>query len=167
MQQNIYDNPGTPATFKSSGGTVTFTPSATPLASGNGRVSNQWDRGAGAQPAKYKWRAQTRWAATAAAGDQLRIYLVTSDGTYVDGGVATTDQDLSSETALSANCQQVGAIRSTGASQVEISSGVCYIDDRYVNLVFWNGSATKALTATASDHFFSLTPIPDAIQTLA
>jgi hypothetical protein len=160
--QKVYETPGSAVSFRGSGGTITFAPQNE--GAGRGRISNQWDRGAGSQPARFKWRMKIRWAATAASGDTLRIYLVTSDGTNPDGTLSASDAELTSETPLLNNCQFIGAVVSAGASQVEVSSGVCLIHDRYVQAAVWNGSATKALTNTETEHILTLIPIPDDIQ---
>ena len=110
---------------------------------------------------------RTCWAATAASGDALRIYLVTSDGTNADGTLSSTDAELTRETPLLNNCQFIGAVISAGVSQVEVSSGVCLIHDRYIQVAVWNGSATKALSNTEVDHVFTLVPTPDDIQAVA
>jgi hypothetical protein len=164
MANNIYANPGTPITFQSSGGSAVLTP--TSVAAGAGRISAQFDRGAGAQPALYRWRAFTKWLASPAVGDQLRLYLVTSDGTNQDGnGLGTADAAVASEAELSANCQQFGSvIAGAAASQTEAQSGFVEIRERYISVAIWDGSATKALTATATDTAISLTPWPDQIQ---
>jgi hypothetical protein len=160
--QKIYETPGSVVTVRGSGGTLAMTPQNE--AASKGRISTQCDRGAGSQPARYKWRMKTRWAATPTSGDTLRIYLVTSDGASPDGTLAASDAELSSETPLLNNCQFIGAVVSAGVSQVEVSSGVCMIHDRYVQVAVWNGAATKALTNTESDHVFTLIPIPDDVQ---
>ena len=160
--QKVYQSPGAATTFRGTGGSVTITPQNE--GSGKGRISNPWDRGPGAQPARYKWRMRTRWAATAANGESLRLYLVTSDGTNPDGTLPAADAELTSETPLLNNCPFIGAVVSAGVNQVEVASGICLIHDRYVQLAVWNGSATKALTNTETDHIFTLTPIPDDIQ---
>lgn len=160
--QKIYETPGTTVAFRGSGGSITLTPQNE--AAAKGRISNPWDRGAGSQPARYKWRMKTRWAATATSGESLRIYLVTSDGTNPDGTLSAADAELAAETPLLNNCQFIGAVISSGADQVEVSSGLCMIHDRYVQVAVWNGSAAKAMTNTESDHIFTLIPIPDDIQ---
>jgi hypothetical protein len=160
--QKIYETPGSIVTFRGSGGTIALTPQNEGV--GKGRISNAWDRGAGAQPARYKWRMRTRWAVTANSGDTLRIYLVTSDGTNPDGTLSASDAELTSEAPLLNNCQFIGSVASAGVSQVEVSSGVCLIHDRYVQAAVWNGSVTKALTNTETDHILTLIPIPDDIQ---
>lgn len=165
MANKIYAAPETAIVFKNTGGDVTFAPHTTPLAFAHGRISNQLDRGAGSKPTRYRWRMRTRWATTATAGETLRLYLVTSDGTNPDGSaLSTTDADLSSEVLLINSCQQIGAVVSSGVDQVEVTSGICMIYDRYAQFAVWNASAAKALTATASDHIFTLTPMPDEIQ---
>jgi hypothetical protein len=162
--RKVYQTPGAAASFKDAtlSPTVVFTPKNE--AAAKGRISAQWDRGAGSQPARYKWRMLTRWAATATGGDTLRVYLVSSDGTNADGTMGATDVELSAETQLANNCQFLGTVVSGGADQLECSSGVCWIHDRYVQVAVWNGAATKALTNTAGDHIFTLIPIPDDIQ---
>ncbi len=160
--QKIYETPGATVAFRGSGGTITLTLQNESAA--RGRISDSWDRGAGSQPACYKWRMKTRWAATAVSGEALRIYLVTSDGTNPDGTLSGSDATLTSETPLSNNCQFLGAVLSAGVDQAEVSSGVCLIHDRHVQVAVWNASATKALTNTEADHVFTLVPIPDDIQ---
>jgi hypothetical protein len=160
--QKIYETPGTTVTFRGSGGTVTLTPQNE--GAGKGRISNSWDRSGGSQPVRYKWRMKTRWAATAASGEALRIYLVTSDGANADGTLSASDAELTSESPLLNNCQFVGAVVSAGVNQVEVSSGVCLIHDRYVQIAIWNASASKALTNSETEHVLTLIPIPDDIQ---
>lgn len=163
--QKIYETPGAAATFRGSGGTTTFTPQNE--ATSKGRISSPWDRGAGAEPARYKWRMRTRWAATPTSGDVLRLYLVTSDGTNPDGSLSAADAELTSETPLLNNCQFIGAVVAAGVDQIEVSSGVCLIHDRYVQAAVWNASGAKALTNTEADHVLTLIPIPDDIQAVA
>ena len=161
--QKIYETPSSTVVFRGTGGTIAFTPQNE--AAGKGRTSAPWDRGAGSQPARYKWRMRTRWAATPSGGDTLRIYLITSDGSNRDGfATAPGDIELTSETPLVNNCQFIGAVVSAGVDQIEVSSDVCLIHDRYVQVAVWNGSATKSLTNTETDHVLTLIPIPDDIQ---
>src|ERR1019366_4479827 len=95
--QNVYVSEGTSYTFKSSGGTVLWTPDT--IALGTGRISAVWDRGASPRPVRYKWRMQCQWAATATSGDMLRLYIITSnasataaqtDGEFTFGDAAIT-----------------------------------------------------------------------------
>jgi hypothetical protein len=161
---------GTSVVFKASGGDVVWTPQNE--AAGKGRISAVWDRGVSPRPVRYKWRMQTRWAATVTAGDMLRLYLVTSNAAATaaatDGGQTFGDAELASESRLADNCVFIGSVvASTAADQNECSSGTVEIYDRYISVAMWNAAAVKALTNTAGDHVFTLTPMSDDIQASA
>ena len=162
MPNKVYVAPESAVVFAPSGGTVTFTP--TSLANSAGRVSAQWDRGAGSKPILYRWRAKTKAAAALAIGTRLEIYIATSDGSIVDGNVGTADAALSSADKRT-NLQQIGVIGSDSTSNGETqqASGLVEIRDRYVSVVWYNALG-QALTGTDGDHSFSLTPVPDEIQ---
>lgn len=165
----VYATPGSDITFKSSAGSAVWTPQN--IAAGAGRIGAVYDRGSGSQPVRYRWRMQTRWAATAASGDQLRLYLITSNASataaQTDGGVAFGDAGQATETLLANCCQFLGAVISSAVSQQECASGVVEIYDRYFSVGCFNASATKALTNTAGDHVITFTPEPDDIQAAA
>ena len=162
MPNKVYVAPETPIVFKSSGGDVTFRPMN--VGNGAGRISARWDRGAGAKPGWYKWRAKTKAASALTVGNQLEIYLATSDGTNADGNQSTTDAAFSAGDKRR-NLQPIGTLNADSATNGEpqIGSGVIFIADRYVSVVWWNAFGV-ALSGTATDHEFSLTPIPDEIQ---
>lgn len=162
MANKIYGSPESAITFKASGGTVTLT--LTSLANGAGRISAQWDRGSGAKPSLYKWRGVVKAAAALAVGVPLEVYLATGDGTDIDGNQSTSDAAFSASDKRR-NLQYVGSILadSTSNGELQKGSGLVEIRDRYVSLVIWNAFG-QALTGTAADHYFSLTPVPDEIQ---
>lgn len=170
MTNTVYAKEGTSVVFKASGGDVLWTP--TSVGAGAGRLSAVWDRGASPRPVRYRWRAQTRWVATVAAGDAFRLYLATSNASATaaatDGGQTFGDAGVSVESRFIDNCQFLGAIvASTAADQNECTSGIVEIYDRYVGIMGWNGSATKALSGTAGDHLITFTPMSDDIQAAA
>jgi hypothetical protein len=161
----IYTNPGTALVFKDSGGDAVITLAS--LASGGGRLSAQYDRGAGAKPALYRW--QLRWRAnsapTVAATNVVRLYLVPGDdGSYVAGGLGTADAAVTPEAFL-ANTEFLGAAEVTEASTSRdfVRQGYVWVRSRYVSVAVWNASGV-ALHATASNNEVRLTPVPDEIQ---
>lgn len=162
MPNQVYYAPGTPVTFKASGGTVTFTPQN--VATSAGRISAQWDRGAGSLPALFRWRAKTKAGAALAIGAKLEIYLVSSDGTIVDGNLGTSDAAFSAADKR-INLQCIGTINadSTSNGEPQQASGFVEIRERYVSIVWFNMFA-QTLTNVAGDHEFILTPVPDEIQ---
>jgi hypothetical protein len=162
MANKIYGTPETAISFKETAGDVTFTPKN--VANNAGRISAQWDRGSGAKPTIYKWRAHTKAAAALAVGQSLEIWFATSDGTDVDGNQGTTDAAFAASDKRR-NLQYVGSIFSDSVTngEVQIGSGLVEIRDRYVSVVWWN-TFGQALTNTAGDHTFTLTAVPDEIQ---
>lgn len=164
MANQVKINAGTVVTFLSSGGTITFTP--TSLAQNAARVSAQWDRGAYPLPLRYEWRAKAKAAATVVLGDTLvDIYLSTSDGTLQDGIPSTADAAMT-PIDKARNMVWVGSLitEATAAGAVN-GSGVIEIVARFVSVVFINRLSTAvALSATAADMGFQLTPILDEIQ---
>ena len=157
-----------PITFRGTGGgDVLWTPQN--IAYAAGRISSVWDRGAGAAPARHLWRCSTRWAATPALGDSLRLYLITSSAAatpgLADGGWTFGDAGVAAELPLLYTAVPIGAvIVGVAADQPWCNSGIITIYDRYVAIVGWNASGTKALTNTVTDHIFTFTPICDDIQ---
>ena len=143
-------------TFQASGGDVTFTP--TSLASGAGRQSAQNDFGTAARAFLFEWRAFVKFATTPVVGESIRVYLKTSDGNHIDNDDGTGDAAVSAEDKL-LNLKHIGNINVDEASTSPefVGSGVVAIYARYVQVVFWNGTA-DALSATAADNGFVLTP---------
>jgi hypothetical protein len=164
MANQILLNVGSVSTFKSSGGTVAFTP--TSLGQNLGRVSAQLDLTAAPRAFRYEWRAFAKAAGTVVIGDTLvDIYLSTSDGTLQDGTPGTADAALSS-VEKGRNLQWIGALvtEATAAAAVN-GSGIVELSARYVSVVFINRLSTAvALSATPTDMGFQLTPIMDEIQ---
>lgn len=64
------------------------------LLAGQGRVSAQYDRGSGARAPTLCWRCTFALTGANIPGAALELYVATSDGTRVDGQVATTDSSL-------------------------------------------------------------------------
>lgn len=137
---------------------------------GKGRISAVWDRGAGDLPVQYSVMASTRWAATVAAGDQLRLYLLSSlasaTAALADGAVSFGDAEITSEANATTNARYYlrGPCAATATDQLWLASSEVEIYPRYLSLVGWNSSATKAFTNTASDHWVMFRPVPPAIQ---
>ena len=62
------------------------------------------------------------------------------------------------------NCLFLGTIHIDGDEAVEMGTGgEIEISERYVAPTVWNDTA-NALSATAGDFGFDLTPVPDEIQ---
>ena len=156
MTAKAYLLPETAITFKSTGGTVTFTP--TSLASGAGRQSAQHDFGISARAAHFNWRAYCKFQTTPVVGEEVWIYLKTSDGTYPDNDDGTTDAAVSAEDKLK-NLKYLGKIVVDEASTTPafVASGECFVSHRYAQVVFWNETA-DAFSSTAADHGFILEP---------
>ena len=157
MANETYLVRGTPVTFKSSGGTVLWTP--TSVAFQAGRKSDQWDLGAGATPDEFEWRAKIALQATPVLSESIDFYLATSDGTIIDGNVTAGDAAFTDVDALP-NLHYVGSlvVDTTGTDSIR-GSGTFRMTSRYGILVMWNNTAAETLSATATDHEFIATPI--------
>lgn len=165
--QLILAAPQAAVTFGAPGvGTIAWTPQNEGTA--KGRISAVWDRGAGDLPRWYRWRCSARWVATPAANDRFSLWLITADAiatpSLTDGNLTFGDAELTTETELIANCLPFGCVLATATDRLFVSSGVLSLESRYIGIAGWNGSATKALTNTATDFLFSLTPVPDSLQ---
>lgn len=165
MANLIYFKPETVTTFAPAGGDVLFT--LTSLANGAGRVSDQWDRGAGSKPGLYTIQIKTKAAAALAVGAQLFIYLLqTATSANVPGNLGTTDAAVSSsdkQRNLGAPVVLINA-DSTSNGEVQISnSNIVEIYGRYVSLMAWSALG-QALTGTNGDHSVVVAPYPAEIQ---
>lgn len=162
MANKIYNAPETAVTFKDSGGDVVITLAS--LGAGAGRVSAQYDRGAGSKPALYKWRGVFQFDSAPAVGELVELYLFGGDGTVVDGTLGTSDAAMTTDKRRNGKLIGVVVVDTTSATTDIVGSGVCEIFDRYVSLGVWNGSAGDTLEATANACYVVLTPIPPEIQ---
>ena len=160
----VYYTPETPTTF-SSAGDVVITLHSPALANNAGRVSAQWDRGAGAKPGKYRWEFKTTLAVAGTVGNMVTLYLATAQATAadVDGNVGQVDAALSALDKRR-NLQFVGAVEvDVAATTMLKGSGEVDITSRFASLVVVNESG-QAFSGTTGDHLAVLTPIPAEIQ---
>ena len=162
MPSKAYLIPETAITFKSTGGTVAFTP--TSLAAGAGRQSAQHDFGVAARAYVFNWRGYFQSATAPVVGETVNIYAKTSDGTHIDNDDGTGDIALSAENKLK-NLTFIGSITvdETTQDQEFSSSGIVTLPSRYFNVVFFNDTV-DAFTSTAIEHGFILEPVVTEMQ---
>lgn len=163
MPNLIYAAPGTSIVFAASGGDAVITLAS--LADAAGRISAQFDRGSGSKPAIYRWQARTRANVSPVVGVVARIYLALGDdGSFVMGDWSTADQAVSVETLL-LNAQFLGSVAADIANTTQdfVASGLVEIRSRYIQVAWWNAMG-QALSSTAGNHEFRLTPYSDEIQ---
>lgn len=167
-QQNIYGNPAAGVTFKDSDATYTITLNG--LDHTVGRISDQWDRGANAQPIRYRVRVKctTKGDHATVVGSTYDVYMATSDGTAQDGNNGTTDAALTA--AKASNLTFIGSvvadIAATAADNVFINTFTVNIYDRYVSFGLINNTA-DALKASNDASYITVYPVSDAIQAAA
>jgi len=157
----IYLKPGTPIVAKDSGGDIAITSQA--LAFGAGRVSAQYDRGAGAKAKLHEICVVCQWAASPVVGNALNVYLLESDGTFVDDNVGTSNAALSVE-PVSGFVGAVIAKTASGATNFIARFRDVPLTQRYFSVAIWNASATTNLQNTANVTCITITPNPDEIQ---
>lgn len=165
MPNKIYIVPETAITWLASGGTNVLT--LTSLAAGAGRQGALHDFGASARAGDYTWRAWVKFATTPVVGELLEVYWKTSDGSHPDNDDGAGDAAVSAEDKLR-NLKLLGVIEVDEASATPefAASGFLpaeWAAHRHGAPVFWNRTA-DALSSTAGDHGFALTPVPAEVQ---
>ena len=150
--------PETAIDWLSTGGDELLT--LTSIAAGAGRQGALHDFGTSARSPEFAWRAWVKFATTPVVGERVKIYWKSSDGTRPDNDDGTGDIALSSEDKLK-NLMFLGSITVDEASTsvLFVDSGDIYLPHRHGCPVFFNDTA-DALSSTATDHGFSLTPVP-------
>lgn len=163
----IYQAPEVATVFKNTGGDVLMTLKNT--AAGHGRVSDIWDRGAGAKAMRLKIEVCIKAAAAGATISlPYRVYAFAAD----DAGRLdfTADADLTNEFQL-ANYSFVGQVIASGVWP-GTSAGPFYgsiiveIYGRYVSLGIWNASG-QGIEDVDGSSYIIVTPYPDDIQPAA
>lgn len=163
MANLVYNQPETVITWLSSTGTNVIT--LTSLATVTGRQGATHDFGpTTARSRLYEWRAWVQFATAPVVGETVDIYLKRSNGTQWDNDDGEGDIALSASDKL-LNCQWLGAIVVDEAAQdIEMSTGgLVLISAQEIAPIFYNATV-DSLTATALEHGFSLSPVPDEIQ---
>lgn len=151
--------PGPAVVFDAAGTDVVHT--LTSLGAGAGRQSATHDFLDTARPYMYRWRAKVQFATPPVVGETVDFYYKSglTGTTVMDNDDAAGDAALSAEDKLK-NLHWIGSIIVDEAAQdIEmVASGTIAIYERYVAIVTWNNTV-DALTATSTEHSFTLTPI--------
>jgi hypothetical protein len=163
MPNKVYRATETPVVFCESGGTEPIT--LINLAFGAGRVSDQYDRGAGSVAQLHEVIGVFQFETAPAVGEAVEIYLFESDGTYQDGTVGVSDAALTTDKRR--NGTLIGAViadtTSTATNIVGRFKDVP-ITSRYYSIGVWNASAGDNLENTANASRVIVTPMPPEIQ---
>lgn len=164
MASKQYFNPESAVSFKSSGGTILWTP--TSLANGSARHADQWDRGSGAKPGLYVVSIRLKSSSTLTVGNSARLYAAQSMNTSdIPGRIPSTDGTIASAADRLRNLTLIGsvALDSTTNTDSFVSLGLCELFGRYISLVLINDTG-QALSSTATDHEIILTPYVPEMQ---
>ena len=158
MTSKAYILPETALQWLNTGGDELLT--LTSVAAGAGRQGALHDFGTSARSPAFTWRAYVIMATTPVVGETIDIYWKTSDGTHPDNDDGTGDIAVSAEDKLK-NLQYMGSIIIDEASTTPdfVAHGSLLHEHRHGSPVFWNATA-DALSSTATDHGFILTPVP-------
>lgn len=158
MANKVYVAAETALTWTDSGGDKTLTLAS--LAADGVRVGAQHDFGSGSRSRLYEWRFVARFSTAPVVGETVDVYLATSDGTYVDGNVGTSDA-AGSTVALPNLRPPLGCatVQTTSTTDDLVISGHVEISAQYISPVIHNNTADAL-----SGGRFILTPVPDEIQ---
>ena len=158
MPNKIYAAPETAKTWTDSGGDYTLTLAS--LAADGVRVGDRHDTGSASRSRLYEWRFVVDGFGTApVVGETVDVYIATSDGTYVDGNVGTTDAAGSTVALPNLLFLDSATVQTTSTTDDLIISGQVELSHRYVSPVVHNNTVDAL-----SGGRFILQPVPDQIQ---
>lgn len=163
MPNKIYRAVETAITFRDSGGDAVIT--LQNLAFGAGRVSAQYDRGAGSKAKLHEIIGVIQFETAPVVGEAVELYLFQSDGTYVDGAVGVADAALTTDKRR--NGLFIGAVivdTTSTATDIIARFADVPITSRYYSIGVWNASAGDNLENTANASRVIVTPMPDEVQ---
>lgn len=135
----------------------------TALGAGAGRVSAQYDRTAAAHAGWYKWRCWASLNGASTVGQSIEYYIITSDGTRIDGEVGTADAALTVEKRRNLTLMGIVTVDQTTTNVTMTTSGFVYVPDRYISLGTWNATSL-AFEASTTKHGCNLIPMPPELQ---
>ena len=162
MPNKVYRAVESAVVFCESGGTEPFT--LINLAAGAGRVSDQYDRGAGSLAQLHEITAVFQMETAGVVGEAIEVYLFESDGTYQDGTVGTSDAALTADKRR--NGMFVGAVivdTTSTATNIVARFKDVPITSRYYSVGVWNATADN-LENTANASRIIVTPMPPELQ---
>jgi len=162
MPNKIYRAVETATTFRDSGGDVVFT--LQNLATGAGRVSARYDRGAGSLARSHEVTAVIQMETAGVVGQAVELYLLQSDGTYMDGTLGTSDAAMTTDKRR--NGMLIGSVivdTTSTATDIIARFQDVPISSRYYSIGVWNATADN-LEDTANASRIIVTPMPDEIQ---
>lgn len=162
MANKIYRVLETALTFRDSGGDAVIT--LQNLAFGAGRVSAQYDRGAGAKAQDFFVIGVMQYATAPQLTEVTEIYIFEGDGTYVAGTLGTSDAALTSAKKVNGNLVNLNIVDTTSTNTDVVSMGRCTITMRYLSVGVWNASSGDNLRNTANTSSVILVPVPPEIQ---
>ncbi len=162
----VYVNPGTVLTFADSAQTPTATFTLSALGSGAGQYSARYDKGAGAQPARWQLGCHVQLTGTNVVGATIELYVVRWDmaGSNSDGNLGTTTASLATDKRR--NLQFVGLLvvdQTTTNTTMAVNVENVYIPGRYFSLAMWNGTSLPLKTDTGV-HGCYAAPMPPENQ---
>lgn len=166
--QQVFRALGTALVFKDSGGDAVIT--LQNLGFGVGRVSAQYDRGAGSKPMRHKWRGVFQFESAPVIGEIIEIHgyeASSTANTTVDGTVGVADAALVSAKRANSTWKLYVVVDTVSTGTDIVASGEVMILDRYFSVGVWNASAGDNLKNTANVNVITFTPMPDDIQAAA
>lgn len=159
MANKILNVRETDITWRDTGGTELLT--MTSVASGDGRQGARHDFTTGSIAREYEWSAYVQFATTPVPGELIYVYWKWGNGSQAGNDHGTGDIDvLAADIDKLRNLELLGAIEvDEGTADIEMTAnGIITLKSRYGHPTLWNATA-DALTSTAAEHGFTLTPI--------
>jgi hypothetical protein len=158
MANALYLVRGTPLLFADTAQTEDVALTLSALANGAGRVSAVYDQGSGAKPALWEWRLHLQLTGTNVVGAAIEVYCFTSDNSYEDGEIGTSDAALTTSKRNNGKLAGQLIVDQTTTNTTMTASGTLLIPTRYFSMGLWNATTLPLKTDTAV-HGLVMTPL--------
>jgi hypothetical protein len=141
---------------------VTLTMSA--IAAGAGQCSNQYTKtGANVKSQNWEMRVHLQLTGTNVVGEVVEFYVATSNGTYTQGAIGSTNAALSSNARKNLTFAGVLIVDQTATNTNMIAAFDVTIKEALFQVCFWNATTLPLKTDTAV-HGIQMTPMDIEIQ---
>lgn len=158
---------GTRLTFTDSGSTGGNIDLAN-TGAGAGKYSDRYDKNAlvsasGAMPYLWRWDISVQTTSAPTVNDVIELYVITSNGTQVQGNLGTTKAALATDKRKNLTLAGILIVDQTSGSTTMTASGYVEIRERYFSVAVWNAT-TQTLVNSAGVNVVGMTPQSLEIQ---
>lgn len=155
---------GTPLLFADSAQVEDVTITLSALAAGAGRCSARYTKtGANVKSQRWEMRPHIQLTGTNVVNDTVEFYVSTSDGTYAQGNIATTDGALVTDKRKNLTFAGILSVDQTTTNTTMVAAFPVTIEESNFSVCVWNASTLPFKTDTAI-HGITMVPMDVEVQ---